>query len=414
MRPMPPTPATTAATPAHSAGASAAEPRSDALGLTLAPVSRAAFLEDSWEQRPLYVPRREPGRFDGILSIDDAESLVCESGIRVPAFRLAKDGAQISLGGYTEDISWRPGRFSGIARPDRVAEEYARGATIILQALHLHWHPAAVYCRGLEAGLGWPVQANAYLTPATAQGFAVHHDTHDVFVLQVSGRKRWRLYDPVMELPLGAHRWSPGAHGAGPPVDELTLEAGDTLFIPRGWPHEAVAAEVDSLHLTIGLHPPTALDAFRDALDACAAEDVDFRRSLDPGGALPGRLLDRLAERLVAEEVTRRARRKFVVGRRPVLDGQLSSLRAVERLGVHDLVRRRPTVIADLELSEGSALLRFEGREVVFPRQARAAVSAAYSAEAPFSAGDLPGPLDEVGRLVIVRRLIRESFLRPV
>ncbi|MGI8593568.1 MAG: cupin domain-containing protein [Solirubrobacteraceae bacterium] len=360
------------------------------------------------------MPREEHGRFDGILSFDDAEWLVCATGIRVPAFRLARDGAQIASGAYTEDIPWRPGRFSGIARPDRVAEEYAAGATIILQALHLHWHPAALYCRALEAALGWPVQANAYLTPATAQGFAVHHDTHDVFVLQVSGRKRWRLYEPAMELPLGAHRWAPDVHGVGEPVDQLTLEPGDTLFIPRGWPHEAVAAEVDSLHLTIGLHAPTALDALRDALDVCAADEVEFRRSLDPGGARPGRLLDRLAERLAPGEVARRARRRFVVTRRPVLDDHLATLRAIGRLDDDGQVMRRSTVIADLELSEGGALLRFEGKEVVFPRQARAAVSAAYSAEAPFSASDLPGPLDDAGRLVIVRRLVREGFLQPL
>ena len=407
-------PATTAAAQTPSLGAPDAELALDVPGLTLSPVSLEAFLADYWEQQPLHLPRGEPGRFDEILSIGDAERLVCATGIRVPAFRLAKDGAQIPLGTYTHDIPWRPGRFSGIARPERVAEEYARGATIILQALHLHWHRAAVYCRALEAALGWPVQANAYLTPATAQGFAVHHDTHDVFVLQVSGRKRWRLYQPAMELPLSAHRWSPEDNGVGEPVDALTLEAGDTLFIPRGWPHEAVAAEVDSLHLTIGLHPPTVRDALREALDVCAAEDVEFRRSLDPEGALPGRLLDRFAKQLGPEDVARRARRRFVVSRRPILDEQLASLRALELLQPRDLVVRRPTVIADLELSEAGALLRFEGKEVIFPRQARAAVSAVYNAEAPFSAAELPGPVDDAGRLVIVRRLVREGFLRPL
>ena len=35
-----------------------------------------------------------------------------------------------------------------------------------------------------------------------AQGFKVHHDTHDVFCLQVEGEKRWLVYPPVLELPL--------------------------------------------------------------------------------------------------------------------------------------------------------------------------------------------------------------------
>ncbi len=34
------------------------------------------------------------------------------------------------------------------------------------------------------------------------------------------------------------------------------------------------------------------------------------------------------------------------------------------------------------------------------------------SADAEFTAADLPGDLDEEGRLVLVRRLVREGFLQ--
>jgi len=141
----------------------------------------------------LLVARAQPGRFDPILSVGDMERLVCATAIRTPAFRLVKDGAQLPLLDYTEDIVWRPGAFKGTALVDRVAAEFAAGATLVVRALHLHWHSAARYCRGLEMRLRCPVQANAYFTPARAQGFAVHHDTHDVFVVQVASSKRWRV-----------------------------------------------------------------------------------------------------------------------------------------------------------------------------------------------------------------------------
>ena len=134
------------------------------------------------------------------------------------------------------------------------------------------------------------MQANAYCTPAGAQGFAVHHDTHDVLVLQVSGRKRWRIYAPVAELPLKDQRWSADdAAAVGAPLHDITLRAGDTLFVPRGWPHEAISDDAASLHVTVGLHPPTRLDALRAALGECA-DDVEFRRTLDAGGELPAEL----------------------------------------------------------------------------------------------------------------------------
>jgi hypothetical protein len=405
------TPATTPspglAAPARPAGA---------LGLTLDPVTTAEFLDEHFDRRPLHVARAEAGRFDAVLGDADVERLVCDGAIRMPAFRLVKDGAQLPPSTYTTDIAWRPGSFSGTVLVDRVAEEHAAGATIVLQALHLHWHPAAVYCRGLETELGWPVQANAYRTPASSQGFGVHHDTHDVLVLQVAGHKRWRIYEPVVELPLKAQRWSPGrdTDRVGEPVRDITLHAGDTLYLPRGWPHEATSADADSLHITVGLHPPTRQDALRAALSACA-DDVEFRRALDETGELPGELLERLAARLEPAEVARRSRRSFVGGRRAILDGQLTQLRALKGLTLQSPLERRSTVIAEFERCDGGgATLLFEGKELRFPPQAVDAVAAAHTSDAPFTAAGLDGPLDAAGRLVLVGRLVREGFLRQL
>jgi ribosomal protein L16 Arg81 hydroxylase len=406
------TPATTPSAPP--ASEVDARRQTGALGLTLDPVTRDEFLAAYSGCRPLIRARSQPGRFDAVLSDAEVERLICETAIRTPAFRLVKDGVQLPTGSYTKDIPWRPHGFSGTALVDRVTQEHAQGATIVLQALHLHSHAAAVYCRGLEAELGWPTQANAYCTPAASRGFDVHHDTHDVFVLQVSGRKRWRIYAPVFELPLKDQRWSPErAAELGEPLHDITLEAGDTLYLPRGWPHEAAAADGDSLHITVGLHPPTRIDALRAALTECA-DDVEFRRTLDADGALPDDLLERLATRLRPDAVARRARRRFVDGRRPILDGQLTQVRAAGDLSLDTPLQRRPTVIADLDQTADATTLRFEGKEVRLPSRAHEAVAAIAAADAPFTAAALPGPLDHAGRLVLARRLIREGFVRRI
>ena len=412
MSPTRPTPVTTASFTA-TAPAPAGGGAPGALELTLDPFGGEEFLEEYCDRRPLIVERGEAGRFDDVLSDADVERLVCETAIRAPAFRLVRDGAQLPLAGYTKDIPWRPGSFSGTALVDRVAEEHAAGATIVLQGLHLHHHPAAVYCRGLEVALGWPVQANAYCTPSSSQGFGVHHDTHDVFVLQVSGHKRWRIYAPLVELPMKDQRWSAsGADAVGEPLHDITLRAGDTLYMPRGWPHEAAAADTASLHITVGLHPPTRLDALRMALASCA-DDVEFRRALDADGELPPALAERLAARLSPHDVARRARRHFVDTRRPILDGQLSQMRGLDALTVDTPLARRATVIADLDdAADGGVALRFEGKQVRFPAKVAAAVAAVHAATAPFTAAELPGRLDAAGRLVLVRRLVREGFVR--
>jgi hypothetical protein len=269
-----------------------------------------------------------------------------------------------------------------------------------------------VFCRLLEDALGRGVQANSYYTPRGSQGFGVHHDTHDVLVLQVAGEKRWKLYDPLLELPLKHHRYSSalGEHGA--PTDDLVLRAGDTLYLPRGWLHEAETSQTDSLHLTIGIAAHTWLDAASAAL-ATLEDEPALRRDVARGDG--DGLAELLAERLDPELVERRRRRRFVQTRRPIREDGLSQLRAVERLRETSLLARRETVIADLEeADDGGLTLVFEGKEIRFPQHAGPELRSCVAAEEPFRAGDLPGDLDPEGRLVLVRRLVREGFLRVV
>jgi JmjC domain len=379
--------------------------RASALARTLDPVRGEEFLAERWEKKPLVVPRAEESRFDDLLSVADVERLLTSGGLRFPGFRLAKAGAKLEVSSYTKDLSWRPSPFTGTADVERVLAEFEEGATIVLQGLHLNWPPLAEFCRSLEAELGHPVQANAYFTPRSAQGLPVHHDTHDVFSLQVAGEKRWLVYQPAWELPLKHQRYKAETMGEpGDPVLDVTLRAGDTLYLPRGWLHEAKTSETDSLHITVGVNVYTWTDAFRAALDSCAGE-VGFRHSPDGEGA--DDLLARLAEQLAPERIERRRRRKLVRTRRPILGGQLSQLRALDDLDLDTVLERRPTVIFEL----AGMTLSFEGKDVAFPDEAAEELEFATRAEEPFTAADLPGDLDDEGRLVLVSRLVREGFL---
>jgi hypothetical protein len=288
-----------------------------------------------------------------------------------------------------------------------VLAEFEAGATIVLQALHHNWGPLAQFCRGLETALGEPVQANAYFTPRSAQGLAVHHDMHDVFVLQVAGEKHWRVYEPVVELPLQGQRYSRAEHGEpGAPVEDCVLEAGDTMYLPRGWLHDALTTDSESLHLTIGVKVYTWLDAAKAALEECGS-DVDFRRSVPADGEMQADLLAALSERLGPVEVARRKRERFLRSRRPVRDGQLTELRALDQLTVETPLSRRATTLAELNFPH----LTFEGKTITFPGHIRDEVEFIAASE-DFTAAELPGDLDDDGRLVLVRRLIREGFLR--
>jgi ribosomal protein L16 Arg81 hydroxylase len=385
---------------------------SGALRRCLSPVEAARFFGEYWERKPLLVPRDEEGRFLDLLSMAEVERRVAAGGLRHPALRVVKEDAKIVLGDYADDIPWTPTSFSGSAQVERVAGQFEKGATIVLQALQLQHPPLAAFCRDLERELGHPVQVNAYYTPASAQGFKVHHDTHDVLCLQVEGEKRWLVYPPVLELPLKSQKYSAELGEPGEPVLDVTMRAGDTLYLPRGWLHQAMTSDAASLHLTVGINVATWRDAIRAAVDEAAKEDLVFRQGVREDGAAPDGLFEALAARLTPEAVARRQRRSFVESRRPIRGDAFDQLRALEDLDPETELERRETVIADLDVDNREARLSFEGRTLRLPSRVAAELDYLLRVDEPFTAADLPGRLDDEGRLVLVRRLVREGLLR--
>jgi lysine-specific demethylase/histidyl-hydroxylase NO66 len=239
------------------------------------------FAREHWGERPLLTRAKQlPRDFSDLLSLDDVDDLVADRALRTPFFRTVADGAGKPV--PTRSATAGNRRIADLVDPDALHAQRADGATLVLQSVHRMHPPVAAFCRELATELGHATQCNAYLTPGgDAQGFAFHHDTHDVFVLQVSGRKRWVVHEPVLPKPLKSQARS-GNHlvpdGAEPLLD-VELEPGDCLYLPRGFVHAAQTTDEHSVHLTVGVLTTTLYDVLTDAL-SLAARDERFRASL--------------------------------------------------------------------------------------------------------------------------------------
>jgi hypothetical protein len=371
-------------------------------------------------------PHRGPhaGAFDDVLSLADVDRALTGAGLRRPAVRLVRDGEILPPGDYTKAARTGASRIDDLIDPGRALDLFGAGATIVLQGLQRWWPPATRFCRQLELGLGHPMQANAYLTPAGAAGLAPHHDTHDVFVLQVAGAKLWTVREPVVDTPLPRHVSDHDAAAGQPVLFEADMHPGDVLYLPRGFVHSAAAQQGVSLHLTIGVLATTVHDVVRLIVDR-AADEVAFRRSLPPGWpddpdaaaaavkAAVADLVDWLGT-VDAGEMAEVLADRFVSNRTPLLDGQLLEVAALDAIGDATVVERRAGTVAALRAADHDRLRLVLGdRVVVVPAAVEPAVRRLLDGAA-HRVGDLADMLDPPSRIVLVRRLVREGALRTV
>jgi hypothetical protein len=362
------------------------------------------FLAGHFGRRP-HLSRHPAGAFDDLLSVEDIDRLLTGSGLRIPALRLVRGGQPVPSRRYTTSARIANVPMPGIAAPRRLLAEYDAGATVVLQGLHRYWMPLRRFCRDLELTLGHPCQVNAYLTPAGAQGLALHHDGHDVFVLQLFGRKQWEVHA--------------GEDAAENEPWDLVLEPGDALYLPAGTKHAARTQAEASGHLTVGVLSATWRGLLERAV-ATALEDPRFDAAL-PAGWLDDtgrfadvlrRQLDALADRLTktdTNEIADEEADDFRRHRHPLLAGAFAARLVLDRIDQDSVVRGLEGSVTGVRTSGDRVALLIGDVELRMPARAFPAVRRLLDG-GDHRVQDLPG-LDAPGRLVLARRLVREGVL---
>jgi bifunctional lysine-specific demethylase and histidyl-hydroxylase NO66 len=368
------------------------------------------FLREHWSRAPLHRPGDGEG-FADLFGIADVDHLVAASSLRIPAFRMVKDGEQLPAKSYTRSGRVGSKPVDDLVDPGKVYGQFAAGATIVLQSLHRYWLPLTRFCRDLELALTHPVQVNAYITPRSSRGLGLHADGHDVFVLQVHGRKRWEVYRPGP----GGDPKAPGER-----LLDVTLEPGDCLYVPLGFPHAVWTERSASAHLTVGVLTYKWHEVLRHAVSQ-VLEDPTFAQALEPGfaddpGTIASAVSEQLAElqrrlgKLDPAQLAEGVARRFWSIRPPILTGQLGQLLALDEVSDATVVRRRPGSVCRLERDNGRPALELGDRRLTFPAWVEPALRELLRRER-FAVADLADVLDPESRLVLVRRLIREGLL---
>jgi ribosomal protein L16 Arg81 hydroxylase len=377
------------------------------------PISPRAFFDEYWERKPLLVAREQRDYFGSLLTLADIDRVISTYGLSHPDIQITNKARDVRLEEYTYP--------TGLIDVARLYQQFADGGTIILPQLHNRLPALASLCRSMEREMSIRFQTNIYFTPRNAQGFKAHFDSHDVFVLQIHGTKRWALYDTPVQLPFRGQAFDPEVNKPGNVTMEFALNPGDMVYVPRGVMHDANTGDGESLHITLGVLNTSWTDLLLESLAMVGLKDPDFRRSLPVGFANAEfdrgearatfkKLLTRVAELADFDAAMDHFADDLVNTRHTLLPGQLEQIRRLPQLSLETRLGVRPSLLYKFEDRGESIALVCYGSAFTFPKFTEEALRFALAHE-DFAVRELPGAIDENGKMVLAKRLVREGVL---
>lgn len=374
----------------------------DPLGYLIGAERTDDFFARYYESEALIVAHEAPRRFAELVSIDDIDRIVTNVDLHEGQIDLADASRELSRDDYMDS--------GGLADRGAIADLHRAGATIILQHAHQLDPKLSRFCRSMEHVFSSHVQTNLYLTPPNAQGFRTHYDNHDVFVVQVTGEKAWRLYEKPVDTPYRGEHFEHGKHESGELKQEFTLKAGDCAYVPRGLMHDAsTSGDEASLHITVGLITRTWADLMLEAVSEAALRLPSLRRSLPAGFARPdfNRDAARAQLRTLTEELAPELRLDpalellidtFIRSR--AADNRGAVRDAARPIGAGDSFRRQPHALCRIAEDDDDLIVIAPGGELKFAPADREALERALNGETFTSRALGEGADAIVGRLL--------------
>lgn len=355
--------------------------------------------------------------FTRLFGFRGLDAVLASGARRRPDFRVIRDGSPLPDARYTRRTMMHP----DVPDVRRINAELAAGATLVMQGLQDYAETVGRFSRALAHDLSRPVHVNAYVTPPKSQGFGSHFDPRDAFIVQVEGTKTWTLRPPVFDGTLAHESWEKLRENPEWTTERLdqpepwrvvTLEPGDSLWLPRGWVHSARSEGVSSLHLTFSMtvwseHWAMQQVMFR-VMDAPGRTELpsDFIRDRDAAlGAVAAfraglsTWLDKIDDAELVELLQSAAIREFAAPAR-----QVSSVLAADAVTPHTRFRVVRSAVLRAVERDGRLFVQLPDRRMVLPAGA-GPVLIDLLARGSFTVDEVPGGVE------VVRQMWREGLL---
>jgi len=381
----------------------------------ISPFSVEEFFHHYYEKNYLHFSRHTPTYYDAILNTDDIDLFFQNKTLPSSHLRVVNNGEELHPGKWSH-------HNSSTADNDKLFVLFNQGNTLIINSGNSSILKLINYCSDLERELQLRLQFNIYITPVNAQGFAPHYDDHDVFILQTTGTKLWRLYHSPIELPSKKqpHCKHKDKYELGTPAFEVELKPGDLLYIPRGLIHDASTTDTASVHITLGLHPNYWFELLREVADL-AEDKAEFRR------AVPNALMDEhyqhqfkeefrqrlqtLIDNLDVDELLARKSEQYITNKRSEDQNRFKDSIQLNKLNVNSVLSKRENILFKVDKDAENVYVKFYKKKLDFPRFVEPSLNTLFQDKC-FAVKDIGGLITNEGKIDLATKFIQEGFLK--
>lgn len=381
----------------------------------ISPYNPNEFHTQYFEKKHLHISRQSPNYFDKYLSYQRINELISGRNLFPNDVRMVK-----LINNEVESVRISP-EGKNIVDTRLITKHFLDGYTLVLNALHKQIPELWDLSSAMSNYFGCMFQTNIYITPGQeSQGFNVHHDTHDVFIMQISGEKKWEFYESPVPLANTDIKFKPGEHVPGKKIDELTMKPGDFLYVPRGLMHCATTTTDMSIHITGGLMNNTVKELLIERLSAATLNDVRLRKTFPPGywnNEPEDQLLNDI--QAILKDVTSKDSikeglnnlREFCINSMPNrVASPLVESHNVNSINNHSKLRIHPNLSYVVEYDANELHVKMFFQTMSLPIDFKPIIEFITSKES-FEVCELPDLMEEEDKIAFIQSLVIEGFL---
>lgn len=212
-------------------------------------ITSEQFLAEYWQKKPLLIRNAVPN-FKGLLTPNELAGLACEDDVQARIIKQSKGKWNVQASPFEEAI------FAQLPKKDW---------TLLVQSVN-HYLPEAA---DLLAQFNFIPHARLddlmVSYAPSGGGVGAHVDSYDVFLLQGSGRRNWKIsaqkdLSLVENVPLRILKNFVSEQ-------DWTLEVGDMLYLPPQIAHWGVSQSDDCMTYSIGFRAPKTQELAHEFLN---------------------------------------------------------------------------------------------------------------------------------------------------